>query len=983
LWDTYNEDKTPRADIGRIARIAVIVALGVIIFAIVSNQSVTLFMNLIEFGGLFTKPLYYSLISGLILAAIFLVRVNFASRHSMTWYSIKMLISFFKRNEYESRSKPVRYYEYKMSLLSFVLWQLTKVVLFAPLFGNVMFGMAIDYLMHSNDIGLGSVINIFAVPFAKIPMEGGGYAHQYIIPMFPTLTLIIPPLIAVIGLRIFLFVGVSGTFHIISSYMMDAREGRPRFMSYISEIEIIVGVTIFWIGFTMFFNHIIDFNTKYAISGTLGLGAIFIVYGVFDKGRARVIISPTRKHILSRLLTIGAVIIIAGATMSINASIADAKKIDWSGPHIAQEIAINRYMHDLDQVGNYTISKPQTPSPQEIQKIVNDNSDILNNIRLWDGANAKAELDSKLASRNDISSTDPNIIKFDSKMYWEESTAPKLPDDVSPSDQWFKLHLVYTHSDAGIKMIRADDGSMVDESKFFPQENIYYGESSGDSIFSRDWSAFPVGRTESAELDRSSYNGSGGANLSPPLSWMFEPTFMLSDPGSPMHIMRYKEAHNRMGFLYPYFVYQFGFGGTPANPDFRNIDVYPVTDGKNTYWLMPLIALLDSSSVPWSSSAPSSFMLRLVGYALINTYSGSVQIIVTGNDYFSNMFYYEYRDTGATRQFPGWLGDQIRYPAEMVMWKVSKFNNYHVTDPEAYIDGKNFYITPEDASKKEITSPNYLFAKPQGFEKPVFVAIQPLQFAQSKDSTSRNLAGYIVVQNDLEHLGNMTFYSLPAADSSVRFLGPDEAQNIVEKSKEYEDIKTLNENNLVIGDNILYRVGSYEVYFSALFKDTGIKKQIASVAAAGAISTPAETPQVGFGSSPAQAFENYLQKLSGGIPSSVSQQPSSITGSNQTAIIQDKVSRIQQLERVFTVAGLKIVKPTAIFTTVEFQEAVTTYKVDSGFAQAESAIHSFVEGHAPPGSRIYEWQRGTTLNFGVLEQVNGITENHYISVEVG
>ncbi|HEX2615139.1 MAG TPA: hypothetical protein VHL10_06580, partial [Nitrososphaera sp.] len=211
MWDTYNEDKAPRADIGRIARIAVIAALGVIIFAIVSNQSVNLFMNLAEFGSVFSKPLYYLTLSGIVLASISLVRVNFAARHSITWYGIRMIITFLKRGEYESKHKALRYSEFHMSRLSFALWQLTKVVLFAPFFGSIMFGMAADYaILQGHDIGLSSAGAIFSVPFADLPADGS-YAQQNVVQMFPAMTLIVPALLAAVGLRILLYIGVSGT----------------------------------------------------------------------------------------------------------------------------------------------------------------------------------------------------------------------------------------------------------------------------------------------------------------------------------------------------------------------------------------------------------------------------------------------------------------------------------------------------------------------------------------------------------------------------------------------------------------------------------------------------------------------------------------------------------------------------------------------------------------------------------------------------
>ncbi|MCI0559742.1 MAG: hypothetical protein MN733_14730, partial [Nitrososphaera sp.] len=239
MWDTYSEDRSPRTDIGKIARIAVFAALGVIILAIVSNQSVNLLMNVAEFGDVFTKPLYYSTISGIILASIALVRVNFASRHSITWYGIRTVINFVKRNEYD-QTKLLRYTEFKMSPLSFALWQVMKVVLFAPLFSNLIFGMSIEYLAEGNDIGLGALGSIFAMPFADVPMDGS-FAQETVVPMFPALTLFIPPLLAAVSLRLLMYVGISGTVNIISQYIVDTRESKPRFLSYISTIEIIIG----------------------------------------------------------------------------------------------------------------------------------------------------------------------------------------------------------------------------------------------------------------------------------------------------------------------------------------------------------------------------------------------------------------------------------------------------------------------------------------------------------------------------------------------------------------------------------------------------------------------------------------------------------------------------------------------------------------------------------------------------------------------
>jgi uncharacterized membrane protein (UPF0182 family) len=971
LWDTYNEDRAPRADIGKIARIALIAAFAAIILAIVSNQSVKLMMNMTEFGEVFTKPLYYSTLSGLMLAAIAVVRVNFSARHSITWYGIRLIITFLSRSRYESRSKPLQYSEFKMGKASFAVWQLTKVMLFAPIFSNLIFGMTLEYVMHGNNIGLGSLGRIFLIPFSDIPMDGG-YARANVIPMLPGLTLLVPSLLNAVGVRLLLYVGVSGGVDIASRYVTDKKEGRPKFLSYISMIEIIAGVAIFWTGFSMFFSSIIDYNTRYILSITMTLGAAFVSYGFLDRRRAKVIIYPTRRLMYLRLATAVIAVGLASSILLVNNSIADTKKVEWHGPYIAQEIAVNRYIHGLDQIeiSSHDINPPPI-SRSIIQSTLSQNVGVLNKIRLWDQTNAKSRLSQELGQRNDISYADTDIVRFGGTMYWAGTAAPIIPEGITQRDKWFNEHMIYTHSDVGVKMLEANTGNVIDETPFFKQHQIYYGESGESGLFSKSWSAYPVDRTESSELGGYFYNGTGGVDIIPPLSWMFEPNFIVSETTTPMHVMRYKDIHQRMELLYPYFVYEFSFGGTANDPQFQKIEAYPVTDGTNTYWLMPLVIALDASHVPWSSATPLSFMLNLVGFALVDAYNGTVQVLVTGNDYFSQIFLEEYKDTGATRDVPEWLRDQIKYPEEMLIWKVSKFNRYHVIDPKAYLEATEFYSFPADSSNQEL-SPYYVIAQPQGFAEPTFLG---LQYIQLKDSPSKELVGYMVVQNNLQSLGNMTFYSIPS-NSSIKLIGPETARTTLINDGEYksinEELKSRSPTPPALGDNLLYKIGDNEVYFIPVMINNSEK--IGIVGAVGGVSTNG-TLHVGLGNTPAEAFQNYLQKLS-----SVTAIDNLPVASNQTA--QERLTKTQLLEKVFTDAGLTVVKPTAIYAPLEFKEVQAAYTTQSDFPEAQTAIQAFIERYIPQGGRVFEWQDGTSINFSVLLEVDGIVENHYISIEV-
>ncbi|NOJ27044.1 MAG: hypothetical protein DA330_03420 [Nitrososphaera sp.] len=926
----------------------------------VSNQAVNLLLNAQEFGEVYTRTVYYSILSGMILAAIAFVRVNFVNRHSIVWYSFRTIASIVKRGEF-SRG-PAAYSDFKMSPLSFGLWQVTKVVLLAPLFGNIVFGMAIDYMLDGNDVGLGLMGNVFSIPFADVPSDGS-FSKENVVPLIPALTMIMPPILAAVGVRLLVYVGISGAISIVSQYVNDVSERKPRFLSYISRVEIIVGTVIFWAGFSAFFNSTIDYNTQYVIAGSLLLGAAFIGFGFFDRIRSKVMIYPNKKHVYSRLVTVAAVVIVVSTMVFVNSGIADAKKVEWRGPYIAQEIAINQSMADLDKVNiiNYDV-KPPSISTSQIKTVVDENRENLSNIRLWDQEAATSKLKPELGQRNDIVFADTDILRFGDTMYWAGTTTPKLPDSAR-GNEWFNQHLVYTHANTGIKTLEADTGNLADESRFFEQRRIYYGETGTEGLFSRYWSAHPVGRSTSTEIDGFFYSGTGGVDMAPPLSWMFEPNFMLSYPDTPIHVMRYKDIHDRMEILYPYFAYHFGFSES-VTPNFQKVDAFPVTDGQNTYWLMPLIAGFDTSHVPWAGP----FMLKLTGYSLIDTYNGSTQIIVTGDDKFSEMFYEQYKDIGATRQVPEWLSEQIRYPEEMFIWKIAKFNHYHVTDPKTFIEGTKFYDIPQDQSRD--VPPYYIITKPQGFEKPEFVGFQSLELSGSQ---SKNLVGYMIVQNNLANLGQMSFYSVPQ-ESATKLIGPTAAREALEKDKDYKNVKTLLQGSSKLGENILYKIGDEEVYFIPVYTANnagGVVSQIGTIAVVGASVTG--NFYVGLGDTPVQAFENYLLKSAGQEPSATLDIPA--------AIDTDAQGRILILEKIFADAGISVAKPTAISAPLEFQEGTVAFKTEADRQAATDAVSSFISKYSISG-RVLEWQDANKVNFGILTTVDGIVEVHYISIEV-
>lgn len=948
MYSKPKQDTAPPPDTGKYIRIGIVVAIGLIIFAIVGNQAVILSMNVNEFEEKFTKPLYFAVISSLVLSAIALVRVNIVKRSSIFWYMVNTAISFLNRGGNEPVSQNIASFkDYKLSAPSFVIWQITKVLLFGAFFANVMFGFAMTYVLDGNDLGVNNLPTLFQLPFFTPPTDTS-YAFDNVVPMIPALIILIPPILGAIGLRLVLYVGLHSIIGVATSYVKDSSEGKPRFLNYVSTLEAIVGIGVLWVGFNMFFTDQIDYNTRYAIGGTLLVGFVLIVFSFLDRIRAKVLTHPIKRDIYIRVLTIIAIAIIVGSIMAVNNSIADARKLEFLGPYNGQQIGVNRYLGELYKIQeNIHDVQLSSVSPNNIRNYIAENSDVLNVIRVWDWEAAFAKLKPEIGLIPYVDFEDNDILRFNNTLYWTASMKPILPQSVSIENQWYNEHLVYTHVPNGFLTLAATNGQIVDSSEFFTQRAIYYGEG---GLFEETWSGYPTNRGEvSAELNNAFYSGLGGLTVSPPVSWIFEPNFLLSFPTEPVHVMRYKDINQRMQTLYPYFLYNL-FGS--------ELDSLPVTDGQKTYWLVPLIVGFDTSHVPWSVGNP---YLRLVGYALVDTYDGNIELLKTGDDFFTDMFVGQYQDH--FREMPDWLEKQIRYPVELFNWKTEMYNIYHVTDVETFIQANEFYEIPRGLSTY------YIEAKPPGFDETTFIGLLSLEL---RGSQGRNLAGYMIVENDLSNLGRMQFYEVPL-NSTTKLIGPTAVREALDRDPDFAQLKTLLRNPR-IGDNILYRVGNQYTYFIPVYTAGagGVVAQLGTIAAVGAAFTGEY--YVGLGDTQQEAFEAYLQELSG-VVSPTTDGPS---------IDLDRNARIELVKVAFEQAELEILVPSSIQVPLSFQEGAVSFFTEADIEDTENLISEFIDDFVKPRTdRVYMWEEEDIINFGTIVLVQNIPEMHYISIEVG
>ena len=123
-----------------------------------------------------------------------------------------------------------------------------------------------------------------------------------------------------------------------------------------------------------------------------------------------------------------------------------------------------------------------------------------------------------------------------------------------------------------------------------------------------------------------------------------------------------------------------------------------------------------------------------------------------------------------------------------------------------------------------------------------------------------------------------------------------------------------------------------------------------------------------------QAFEAYLQKLSGVVPA--------LTGAD--GVIQlDRDQRIEKVLVIFEEKGFALITPTTMQIPLSFEEGQIVYYTDSDFEATEALVNKFLEESSNTNKRILMWEEGSTINLGTITIVDSIPEMHYISIQIG
>ncbi|MFQ6010953.1 MAG: UPF0182 family protein [Nitrososphaerales archaeon] len=929
-----------------------------LVFAI-GGQLVFFYLNLVEFGDVYIRPIYFEVIGGLVLSTIALFRIDLLHRRSLTWWIMRLVIRLIREKGLIDQI-PLDYLDFKtfkMGVTGFIAWQFTKLFVGVLFFGNLLFGMALLGMSNGWEANLGSLWSIFKLPFLQIGLDPS-LTQTTVIPMIPAIMLIVTPLLGAFAIRLILLFGITELVRVVTPTPEEITGERMNIGWRFPIIETIIAVALYWAMFNTFFISFIDFNTKWAIIG-LGIGGtFFLIFALLDRKKlafARL----AQKRFTLQFAAIVIIALLIGSVMVVQNSIADARKIEYLGPYTTQEIAVNRFFAELDDVEVLPYQFRTTPIlPSEITNEVATNQELLEKVRLWDWDAAFAKLKPEIGLIPFVDFRDSDILRFNGTLFWSASMKPILPSSVRADDAWFNEHLVYTHVPNGFLLLNGQEGVIVDSAEHFDQRRIYYGEG---GLLEETWMAYPTDRVRSDELGGFEYDGEGGLTVPPPISWFFDSNFFFAFRDTDVQLLRFRDIHDRMTLLFP-FLANF-LEGTRGRGD---IDMIPVRDDNgNTYWLYPLIVELDGNRVPWSSG---NKLMRLVGYSIVDIFTGEMRILLLGDDFFTSLFEKTYDDVEELtiiRETPDWLQNQLKYPEQLFFWRVQMFNFYHVEDAEIFINARQFFEVPLDLETF------YIFAEPPGFEKPTYLGLLSLELVGSE---GRNLAGYMTIGNEFDQFGDLKFYAVPL-ESDTKLLGPSAVVEALEKDSQFRQLRTLLREPR-LGDNILYRVGTHDVYFIPIYTAGagGVVAELAAVAAVGALFTG--EINIGLSVSPTlsaeQAFRSYLATTTG-----LDAPPIEIVTETE-----EQKSKLDQVFDLFAARNVTVINVDAVNPNLTFLEGNLTFNSQDDFSVVEETIFQFIEEHVK-GEKVLMWVQDQEFFFGAVTNVDGVVELHYIAITFG
>ncbi len=488
--------------------------------------------------------------------------------------------------------------------------------------------------------------------------------------------------------------------------------------------------------------------------------------------------------------------------------VVEPNEITFERPYIENNIAATRAAFGLDRV-----EQRRFPAREELTRAtVDDNRDLLNEVRLWDWRALDAVYKQFQEIRLYYEFSDVDIDRYAigdrTRQVMVSARELELSNLPEQSQTFVNRRFKYTHG-YGLTMATVSDFTQQGlpnllvrdiPPKAEPEElsverpQIYYGELTDEPA---------VVNTEEREFDHPSgdenvynrYAGTGGVQLTSfwrklIYGWKFDGTRLLVSgyPTEDSRVLFHRTVRERVQNVAP----------------FLEIDDDPyvvLVDGR-LHWIVDAYTRADRYpySEPYSSrevieyrdgdrtrrlertTVPSMHGANYVRNAVkvaIDAYDGSVDLYVfEPDDPLVRAWQKAFPDLFTPReQMPEALERHVRYPVDLLLVQGLVQAKYHMQEPEVFYNQEDLWVraTEKYYSGVQPVEPYYVMWEQQGSDEVEFVLILPF--------TPKNrqvLIGWIAGMSDPPNYGRFLAYEFP---KDRRVIGPQQVETKIDQDR--------------------------------------------------------------------------------------------------------------------------------------------------------------------------------------------------------
>ena len=517
-------------------------------------------------------------------------------------------------------------------------------------------------------------------------------------------------------------------------------------------------------------------------------------------------------------------------------------------PYVESHINYTRLAYGLDSIEE----KSFEASPDLTEDDISDNSQTVDNIRLWDPT-VLAETYSQLQEIRAyyaLDEVDVDRYKINGELTQVMVSARELDQTNLPAVGWVNERLQYTHG-YGVVFSPANNVASQGQPDFYvkgvpatttvseleiEQPRIYFGESAESVEYVvvnslQEEVDYPLS-TEGQSVAYTNYSGDGGVGIG---SFFRRLGFalrygelnllisnQLSDDSKLIMerniVSRVKKA---APFLYtdndPYLALVEG-------DLFWIIDMYTVSDK------YPYAQPADTRRINENSGLPLNFnYLRNSVKAVVNAYDGTLNfyvvdetdpLISTYEDIFPNLF-------SPKSSMNTELLDHIRYPEDLFTIQSDMYKDYHMTDPRVFYADEDPWEIPTDSSttprvatlRGEFTElgykpmlPYYLLMTLPEEEDLSYLIFQPFN-----PENRPNMQSFLVADADPENYGQLIDYRLPKGE----FVdGPSQVSTRINQDPDISQIFTLLDqqgSSVIRGNLFVVPINQSVLYYQPIY----------------------------------------------------------------------------------------------------------------------------------------------------------------------